>query len=294
MELRGGGGRHGHTHTQCDTHTAHLPSLGALPTPCTVHCRTQSSCVAQVDTRFSAFIIAVRDPIARTVSAFNWRHTRGGGDYGRLPGTVAAEDELYSDECFGRTPGAANRFAESLGDSSRCGALARGCLAGVRHCSHLTVDYGRNLGLPMFNLRGGSSLVELMRRPASRSFLVRQESYSDDIASLWSWLCLAPPTSGGEEKAAARGARRQRQQRRRGKSWPPEPEPHRPRAASGARGDWTHGGYPLHNDTWLSARGRALLRAALVEEYAWVEALERLADNGRLRGQQPAPARSAL
>ena len=32
-----------------------------------------------IDCRFSHYIVTVRDPINRTISAFNWRHTDGGG-----------------------------------------------------------------------------------------------------------------------------------------------------------------------------------------------------------------------
>lgn len=58
------------------------------------------------------WIIVTRDPLLRTISAFNWRHPSGGGlPCQRLP-TTAGEARMYS--CFPQLRGAANAFAESL------------------------------------------------------------------------------------------------------------------------------------------------------------------------------------
>ena len=69
-------------------------------------------------------VMSVRDPIARVVSAFNYRHPARGGNvhHKALPGAPDAdplEVELYS--CFDHV----NSFAEALTDATHCGDVAR-------------------------------------------------------------------------------------------------------------------------------------------------------------------------
>lgn len=59
---------------------------------------------ATIDPSFDVFIVATRDPVSRTISAFNWRHTDGGGDFVR--GIVESEKALYA--CNMDYPGGAD------------------------------------------------------------------------------------------------------------------------------------------------------------------------------------------
>ena len=69
----------------------------------------------------SIFVITMRDPFARTVSAFNWRHPRGGGNHSfsqfpvpwnTHPSVNPLEVSLY--ECFEQV----NDFANALEDQT--------------------------------------------------------------------------------------------------------------------------------------------------------------------------------
>lgn len=85
--------------------------------------------------RYTHYVVTTRDPVARTISAFNFRHVLGG----ITPGTKTslAEHELYID-CFPELPGGVSRFAESLDGMGRCSRLARACLyEPARDCVHL-------------------------------------------------------------------------------------------------------------------------------------------------------------
>ena len=75
--------------------------------------------------RGRCIIVSVRDPVARTISAFNWRHPVGGvrsTDMNSLPGGDV-EEKLY--ECFPELPGGINKFAEALNESTKCGNIVR-------------------------------------------------------------------------------------------------------------------------------------------------------------------------
>ena len=71
------------------------------------------------------WLVSTRDPINRTISAFNWRSPDGGGappDRHRWPGSYDFEMSLY--KCFPKV----NDFAEALNDTSNCGTIARQAL----------------------------------------------------------------------------------------------------------------------------------------------------------------------
>lgn len=79
-----------------------------------------------LDCRFTHYIVPMREPINRTISAFNF----GAGSY-----DVGAQHEtkqpafykLY-ETCFPKAIGAMSAFAEALGADSDCGNVARACL----------------------------------------------------------------------------------------------------------------------------------------------------------------------
>lgn len=98
------------------------------------------------------WIVVTRDPLARTISAFNWRHVYGGGlPCMRLP-TSEGEHLMYT-QCFNQTTGAANAFAESMSEENRetlCGRAALACLhePGLG-CMHLSRNFGYYLNMPL-------------------------------------------------------------------------------------------------------------------------------------------------
>ena len=51
---------------------------------------------ATIDPSFDVFIVATRDPVSRTISGFNWRHTDGGGDWARGVPFLTTEKALYA------------------------------------------------------------------------------------------------------------------------------------------------------------------------------------------------------
>jgi hypothetical protein len=93
---------------------------------------------ASIDCRHDIYIVSTRDPVSRTISAFNWRHTIGGGGDDKGSGPSPTELELYND-CFPELPGGVSHFAEALGEQTRCGWLARKCIMepGAHLCHHL-------------------------------------------------------------------------------------------------------------------------------------------------------------
>lgn len=135
------------------------------------------------DCRFTHYIISTRDPINRTISAFNYNHRAGGEEYS--PGI--ASTRLYT-ECFPQLPGGVNAFAEALGDASPCGMIARSCLfEPARDCRHLGKGHAYYLQ--------NTGLLEILRRRDKQLLVVRQEAFDSDVAAMWEWLCVKnPPT----------------------------------------------------------------------------------------------------
>ena len=186
---------------------------------------------------FTHYIVSTRDPLNRTVSAFNY------GARSMIGGTASpASTHLYG-TCFPEQPagGALSAFAESLGADSECGALARACLF------EPALDCAMHVPRGHAYIFRDTGLLDVLRQDASRRvWLVRQESFDEDVAGLWKWLCLP------EDQWVDVGA---------------------------IESDKTE--YARKNDTWLSDEGARQLRGALSMDSYVYEVLEGLADNTR-------------
>jgi len=188
-----------------------------------------------LDCRFTHYVISLRDPINRTISSFNF------GDDGEK--TVSPLSEAMYNTCFPTMPGggAMSAFAEALGDDSVCGTIARACLFDPAFdCggSHISRGYA-------YGLRDTGLLDVLRQDTTRRVWLVRQESFDEDLAGLYDWLCV----------------------------------PAELRLMEYIKGHTEP--YERKTDTQLSERGETQLRAALQMEYYVKDILEGLADNGR-------------
>ena len=97
---------------RCGTRQPAGPWLSAAAQGCQVHLRP----VLPHEVALRRWFIAVRDPLERAISAFNFRHPSRGepGVWRRSPSELA----LY--RCFGHV----NAFANALPDSSAASALA--------------------------------------------------------------------------------------------------------------------------------------------------------------------------
>jgi len=126
------------------------------------------------------YIVMTRDPVNRTISAFNFQGSRPPNAF-RYCG---AQDKLFY-TCFPTYPGAAQAFAESLDQPlTECGALARAFVnepaaVGPSHIGKGVAYYTRDVGL-----------LEVLRRPDKSAWLVRTEHFDEDVAGLWEWLCV--------------------------------------------------------------------------------------------------------
>jgi hypothetical protein len=188
---------------------------------------------------YDIFVVAVRDPISRAISAFNWRHPFGGGPVG--DGLSAEEMELYA--CFPELPGGVNHFAESLDDNSTCGEAARRCLhSPSARCNHLSWSFQFYLSTGLRD-RTGDLLGHLRSRKDKVVFMVGlgsgAEGLSGEFSALWDWLCVPEGMRAAELE--------------------------------------TNSDYPRHHDTSLSPRGRELLKKHLVEDYFALEELRKYA-----------------
>jgi len=111
------------------------------------------------------WIVSVRNPIDRAVSAFNWRSPRNAGQGGSThASTQEIEEKFYA--CFATV----NQFAEALGDGSACGALARKMLN--EHVAHL------GMGLEFYF----ASDLECMLTQSV--YLVRVETWASDVGDV--------------------------------------------------------------------------------------------------------------
>jgi len=167
--------------------------------------------VAQYDmSDFDLFIIPTRDPVSRTISAYNWNHPTGGPGCQLLcwfgSGMLALnkfsdqQDALY--ECMqdahpntgGTTFGQVSVFAEALGgqgDGADCREDAVKCVtetdAGCRHMS-LGFDY-------WLNQPEGNSVLSLLREAKNSTdssrrlaIAVRNEDLIADADYMLEWL----------------------------------------------------------------------------------------------------------
>lgn len=197
----------------------------------------------------------IRDPVARTVSAFNYVHPVYGspifsaGSNSPVNVTAKMDEAIKANpgfapfvECFSALPGGVNDWAEALSDDSLCGQEARRVAYNNEIYGFLDSD-GKYDGMTskhvVYNhlwylssiFRGAEpsdTVVARVRRGAAHILLVRTEDIDNDMARVWDFLCV--------------------------------PESQRPPVISTNEMIWEMD-YPRHNDTTLSARGRANLEA---------------------------------
>lgn len=151
------------------------------------------------------------------------------------------EREMY--RCFQENPGGVNAFAESLDSNSPCGRAARRCLhSPSAACSHITQNFQFYLGMGLGS-RAIDVLHELRENPRKRALLVSTQNFSADMAAVWDWLCVPPQLRPADEHTNSAD-------------------------------------FPRHNDTYLSPRGRDLLRRHLARDRFALEELMLYADNG--------------
>lgn len=192
---------------------------------------------------YDLFILAVRDPVDRTVSGFNWNHPVGGGSIidpcWSTDGFEAAECKMY--ECFPELPGGVNHFAEAINSEGPCGFAARECLNSIpAKCAHLPRDHQWYFGTG--KARDTASLVQSVAMNSSKhAFVISTENFSAGLEALKDWLCVPPEI------------------------WPEEVPA-------------THSTYPRHNDTYLSPAGLDNLKNALSKEYFVLEQIKPFVD----------------
>jgi len=183
-----------------------------------VHVRRVQGCSLDVPRNW---VVAVRDPIDRAVSAFNWRSPRN-GDQGAPSDNLTEFEVNKFYACFKEV----NEFAEALGDNSVCGSRARKILND--HAPHL------GMGLEFYL----SSELDCIL--TQKVYLIRVETWAQDISDVTKLFGAAQ-------------------------------EPTAP----------VHANYPMNNNTYLSAKGRARLKETLWQEYEILRKLETNAENGR-------------
>jgi len=154
----------------------------------------------------SIFITVTRNPLRRTLSAFNFRHPRGGARPCQAINLSPLEKELYA--CFPDTSlykGAANAFAEGTSALTRCGDVARNCLFdATRRCEHLGQNHAFYLATAFnltthstppspYELAEAPSVLSLCRnRSAHACFVIRTENFKADLQYLFRALGLPP------------------------------------------------------------------------------------------------------
>ena len=125
------------------------------------------------NTSVAAIIVALRDPVTRVVSAFNWRHPMLGGHAIRarpVPENQHANQlEVALYQCFGADVDA---FAKALWDRSFCGLVARRNL--MEPVAHLGA--GLHFHLQEVALGGMERWVR-----AAPIFVIRFESMRSDL-----------------------------------------------------------------------------------------------------------------
>ena len=129
-------------------------------------------------------IVSVRDPLRRLISAFNWRHTVGGGvkdkSFAKSHRPLAFKFEVSLYKCFDSV----NDFAEALGEENnltRCGSIARSVFDQTNPSSSTHMSQGY-----LFYI--GKEMLEYMVSHQFRIYLVRQESLTSDLHGLEDWL----------------------------------------------------------------------------------------------------------
>lgn len=142
----------------------------------------------------NAVVVTLRDPVERAVSAFNWRHPRGGGLDSTHPFTSAhyspTEKLLY--DCFET----ANEFANALWDRSWCGVVARRALTDTGTSQDAPTHLSKGLYYHLEALLGDLAALPL--------FAVRTEHIRRDLNCLFDALGLDDDRDAG---AGAGGGR---------------------------------------------------------------------------------------
>ena len=198
------------------------------------------------------YIVTMREPLNRTVSAFNYETYIAGLSPGPDFNFRTLTMKKMYERCFpgvttggsakttGTTTGGANAFAEAMGEDTECGALARACIYEPQ-----SADCGHT-GRGMAHYVKDTGLLEVLRRDDKHTYAIRTETFDDDVDGLWDWLCV--------------------------------PRPSRPEMI------YTHtDDYARKKDTALSASGEARLRSVLSTEYYVKQTIEGLADNAPSR-----------
>lgn len=130
------------------------------------------------------YLISVRDPIDRVVSAFNWKHPGNGGGGGGRRKKSGSSSFLY--RCFDTV----DRFALGIKAADECGDTARKWLTEPH--AHIT------MGLEFYL---GAVLEAVLARPY---FLLRTESYDRDIMAAAQWIgCTYRPRNRRKHSAYA-------------------------------------------------------------------------------------------
>lgn len=187
--------------------------------------------------RFDRVVVTVRDPVARFVSAFNWRHPRNANLTTRTVGDPRAyrfEAELYG--CFAHVSDLADALERTHrrpeASHTRCERLA------WEACSPSPVS-ARESWVTMLQ----AGVASYVGRAGVSSFLARplELAHTEDLVSdarrIYRWLGCRTPTT--EVKLSQ-----------------------------------THDDYPGRDDTRLSRMAELRLRLALHHEYAALHALE--------------------
>lgn len=133
---------------------------------------------------YDMYLISTREPISRTVSAFNWNHFDGGGTWYGFghEGQIFLDNTTRDDwlietivpdtnqsilgalsTCFPALPGGVNAFAEALASEGTCADIARRALSDAGSGSgHLAKDHAWYLTRTP-NPTSSSSVINNMR-----------------------------------------------------------------------------------------------------------------------------------
>lgn len=179
-------------------------------------------------------VVSVRDPIARVISAFNWRHTDGGGVKDKSFSLKHYPEAYYFDINLYKCFPSINDFAEALGpeysgnSSTKCRSIARDALDlnSTFYGPHLMQGYRFYMGpeiLDYFNIQNRSIYV------------VHQETMEADLMGLSDFLHVKLKHPRISQRRSA---------------------------------------YKRKNDKYISEQGKVNLRKALQPEYDFLEQLE--------------------
>ena len=134
-------------------------------------------------------VVSVRDPIKRVISAFNWRHTNGGGvkdkSFSRkhYPDAYRFDINLY--ECFASI----NDFAEALFPPD--GGI-RNATGRCEHLAHKALElnntfYGPHLSQG-YRFYMGEDVLDYMKADNRSIYLIHQESMQEDLLGIGEFL----------------------------------------------------------------------------------------------------------